>query len=72
MKAEIEKLKQISETGNTTMDHTHQNPQKIQTERKVQESSKNGSMASEIGDQIEKIEILSVTLFIEDTMLGRI
>ena len=54
------------------MDHTHQNPQKIQTERKVQESSKNGSMASEIGDQIEKIEILSVTLFIEDTMLGRI
>ena len=72
MKAEIEKLKQLSETGNTTMDHTNQNPQKIQTERKVQESSKNGPVASEIGDQIEKIEILSVTLFVEDTMQERI
>ena len=54
------------------MDHTNQNPQKIQTERKVQESSKNGPVASEIGDQIEKIEILSVTLFIDDTRQGRI
>ena len=54
------------------MYHTNQNPQKIQTERKVQESSKYGPVASEIGDQIEKIEILSVTLFIEDTMQERI
>ena len=50
------------------MDHTHQNPQKIQTERKFQESSKNGPTASETGGQIEKIEILSVISFIEDTM----
>ena len=46
-------LKQINHTGNTNMDHTHQNPQKIQTERKVQESSKNGRTASET-EKIEK------------------
>ena len=50
------------------MDHTHQNPQKIQTDRKVQESSKNEPTASVTGGQIEKIEILSVISFIEDTM----
>ena len=46
LKAEIEKLKQINQIGNTNMDHAHQNPQKIQTEGKVQESLKNGAMAS--------------------------
>ena len=53
-------LKQINHTGNTNMDHTHQNPQKTQTERKVQESSKNGRTASETekNRKIEKIEIL--------------
>ena len=50
------------------MDHTHQNPQKILTEQKVQESSKNGPTASETGGQIEKIEKLSVISFIEDIM----
>ena len=55
------------------MGHTHQNPKKIQTERKVQESSKNGQMASETGGQIEKIEILmSVISFIEDTVRRKI
>ena len=38
LKAEIANLKQINPTSNTNTDHTHQNPQKIQTERKVQES----------------------------------
>ena len=37
MKTEIEKLKQINQTGNNKMDHTHQNPQKkIQTEQKME------------------------------------
>ena len=50
------------------MDHTHENPQKIQTEWKVQESSKNRPTASETGGQIKKIEILSVISFTEDTL----
>ena len=68
LKAEITKLKQVNQTGNTNMDHTHQNPQKIQTERKVQESLKNRPTASETGGQTEKIEMLSVISFIEDIM----
>ena len=68
LKAEIEKLKQINQTGNTNMDHTHQNPQKIQTERKVQGSSKNGATASETWGQREKLQIPSVISFIEDKM----
>ena len=47
MKAETENIKQINQTGNNNMDHTHQNSQKIQTERKVQDSSKNKPTASE-------------------------
>ena len=50
------------------MDHTHQNPQKIQSEPKLQESPKNGPTASKTGGQIEKTEMLSVISFIEDTM----
>lgn len=46
------------QTGNNNMDHPHQNSQQIQTEQKVQESSKYGVTASETGSQIEKIEIL--------------
>ena len=36
------------------MYNTHQNPQKILTEQKVQESSKNGPATSETRAQIEK------------------
>ena len=50
------------------MDHTHQNPQKFQSEPKLQESPKNGPTASKTEGQIEKTKILSVISFIEDTM----
>ena len=46
------------QTRNNNIDHPHQNSQQIQTEQKVQESSKHGVMTSETGSQIEKIEIL--------------
>ena len=60
LKAEIEKLKLINQTGNTNIDHTHQNLKK--------KKSKNRPMASQTGGQIEKIEILSVISFLEYTM----
>ena len=51
------------------MDHTHQNPQKVQSERKLQKSPKNGPAASKTGGQVEKkTKMLSVISFIEGTM----
>ena len=63
LKAEIEKLKLINQTGNTNMDHIHQNQKKNQKKK-----SKNRPKASQTGGQIEKIEILSVISFLEYTM----
>ena len=56
---EIAKLEQINQTGNTNMDHTHQNPQTTQTEQIVQKSSKDGPTVSETGGKIEKIEVVT-------------
>ena len=50
------------------MDHTQQNPKKIQSVSKLQESPKNGPTGSKTGGQTEKTEILSVISFIEDTV----
>ena len=53
----------INQTGNSNVNHANQNPQKNQTERKVEECLKNGQTTSETGRYIQEIEMLSLIFY---------
>ena len=50
------------------MDHTHQNPQKVQTERKYKQVKKTDQRPPKQEAKQKKTEILSVISFIEGIM----
>ena len=52
-----------NQTGNSNVNHANQNPQKNQTERKVEECLRNGHTTSETGRYIQEIEMLSLIFY---------
>ena len=67
LKAETEELKQQIQNRNNTEAKTHEKTNSTSENSKITQHPKNVLMASERG-QVEKVELLSIITFIEETM----